>query len=157
MTKNGPVAANHVGAEAFVVISALVADYCLALDANDFDRFRNIWTEDARFTAEPDLGALPVPLSGRDAIVAAFESRPRRKDSLSRHYTTNLRLTSGEHGTVHGISAMLAIANHVSDGSLSLHRTGWYHDVFAVENGEWRIISRLLQYDAADPAGEVPA
>ena len=130
MNNDAPSAA-AVSADAFVAISALVADYGLAIDAGDFERFRRIWARDAQFDAEPDLGVVEVPLVGRDAIVAAFETmRAKPRDRRTRHYTMNLRLTPGERGTVHGLSALLAVAMLKSDGSQVVHRTGWYRDVF---------------------------
>lgn len=151
MNDDAPSAA-AVSADAFVAISALVADYGLAIDAGDFERFRRIWARDAHFDAEPDLGVVDVPLVGRDAIVAAFETmRAKPRDRRTRHYTMNLRLTPGERGTVYGLSALLAVATLKSDGSQVVHRTGWYRDVFAREDGAWRLQRRLLQYDVANP------
>ncbi len=109
---------------------------------------------DSYFTAEPDLKVLPVPLSGREAIVQAFSSmRHRSKDHYTRHYTMNLSVEPGEGGTVKGLSAMLAIQIHAGDGSMSVRRTGWYRDLFAQEEGEWRIARRVLVYDVLKGTG----
>jgi ketosteroid isomerase-like protein len=139
-----------VSPEAFVAISGLVSEYCLAYDAGDFKRFASIWTDDARFSAEP-AGPLPVPMYGRAAIVDTLAARRSAGTGRrTRHYTLNLRLEPRHDGAVTGLSAMLVVEINAHDGSMSIHRTGWYHDVFALERGQWRLQERLLVYDVLD-------
>ena len=47
--------------------------------------------------------------------------RRKPRDRRTRHYTMNLRLEPGEQGTVHGLSALLAVAMLKSDGSQVVH------------------------------------
>lgn len=139
--------------EVVLAVTKVVSDYALSYDAGDFDRFSRLWAENATFTTIPDLGVLPIPMVGRDSIVAALESLWHRNRGIAvRHYTTNISVEIGADERVVAASAILAVSDAAGAGTPIVHRSGRYDDVFVKEGGVWRFAERVITFDFADAA-----
>lgn len=108
----------------------LVALYANLNDEARWEDVAALYTEDGvmfRPTA-PD-----APVTGRDAILAAFQSRPPR---TTRHVSSNVVIDVEGPATARGTSAMLLF----NGGPAPL--VGSFHDRFALTPDGWRFAER---------------
>ena len=123
----------------------LITDFADAVDSQDYDRLRDLLTEDAVFArpSDPDK-----PMQGLENIIAAFKKRP--KERLSWHLLTNVsvRLVSAQEATgscrilmflADGGMPEVPGKGHKADGPQLL---GSYTDRFVRTAQGWRIADR---------------
>jgi len=107
----------------------------VALYANLNDAGR--WADVAALYAQDGRMARPTApdewIVGRDAILAAFLSRPAR---TTRHVCSNVVIDVVSEGEAIGESAMLLFTGEVAP------KVGSFHDRFVAVEGEWRFAER---------------
>ena len=95
------------------------ARYASAMDDNDFEVLRSVFTADASFTVDITGGPTVGPYEGGDAIVEFIESTTEEQQDQRRHVITNVRLDGN---TAYGILSLFVTA----DGELTVQTTGVY-------------------------------
>ncbi len=107
----------------------------VALYANLNDEAR--WEEVAALYAEDGVMYRPTapdaPVAGRDAILAAFKSRPPR---TTRHICSNVVIDVESEDAARGTSAMLLFTGEASP------LVGSFHDRFVLTADGWRFAER---------------
>jgi len=107
----------------------------IALYANLNDEAR--WDEVAALYVEDGLMFRPTapeaPVAGREAILAAFKSRPPR---ITRHICSNVVIDVGSDDTARGTSAMLLFTGEGAP------LVGSFHDRFVLTDDGWRFAER---------------
>lgn len=107
----------------------------IALYANLNDEAR--WDEVAALYAEDGVMFRPTapdaPIYGREAILAAFKSRPAR---TTRHVCSNVVITVESPDTASGVSAMLLFTGAAAP------LVGSFHDRFVRTAEGWRFAER---------------
>lgn len=123
---------------------ALAIEYAEIVDAQDYERLREILAEDASFgrSATPD-----ETLYGVENIVASFTSRPRNR--LTHHVMSNIRVRVETPGTASGTCRVLLFTSDTSEPQTTEGRKvapkqlmGTYHDRYVRTNDGWRIAER---------------
>ena len=116
-------------------------------DSGDFEGFSDLFTEDAFYNISPDPGLFPLPVSGRDSIVASMSGRhavnERELAIQSRHMSSNIVINDLTSRSASAVSFLLVVSVH-DDGSVDARRSGTYVDRLRKENGTWRFASRQL-------------
>lgn len=108
----------------------LVAHYANLNDASAWSDLADLFVADGRLArpiAPDDV------IAGRDAILAAFQSRPARR---TRHLCTNVAITATSDDTAEG---ECAIALFLADDVV---RVGTFKDRFIRTDGGWRFAER---------------
>ncbi len=107
----------------------------VALYANLNDEAR--WEEVAALYAQDGVMYRPTapeaPVAGREAILAAFRSRPPR---TTRHICSNVVIDVDSEDTARGTSAMLLFTGEVAP------LVGSFHDRFILTADGWRFAER---------------
>ena len=118
-------------------IERMIVDYAAANDAGNWARIAAMYTESGRMnrpTAPDDF------VTGREAVLAAFEARPAR---VSRHVVVNIRVdVSGERAT-----ATSQILLFTAAGQPPL--VGSYRDKLIRTPQGWRFVERRGSLDFA--------
>jgi gamma-hexachlorocyclohexane dehydrochlorinase len=123
----------------------LASDYCLGFDKRDFDRFMNIWWEDAVWEIGPPFGTFEKTAGITHAV----------KDILwpawlaSTHFTTNLRVTFDGPDAADGICDVDCIGTTSDNQAQTVSAT--YRDRFERRNGVWKIALRNVQMHHFSP------
>jgi hypothetical protein len=135
-----------------VAIQEVIAAYGQLLDAGQWDEFSGLFTEDAEYDISPEVGIIPVPIVGRDAISLAMQgTRGRAVGVLGRqHVSTNVIFHHQDRDRA-GTSSFLHVISVPLDGPPELRRTGIYVDEFRKDGERWRFASRRLKLDALSP------
>lgn len=113
----------------------LILDYAAHNDAGDWDGVAALYTVDGRMsrpTAPDDF------IEGRDAILAAFKSRPSR---ATRHICANIRVTMNGETIATATSQILLFTGHAAP------LVGSYADTFAKTSQGWRFTERRGSLD----------
>jgi hypothetical protein len=147
-------------------IKQLKGRYCLHLDMKDWQAYGNLFTLDASLITDSAVstnGADPKPLPelrGRESI-RTFLARLLPPGSVTVHqcHTPLIDVTSPT--TARGIWAMEDI---VQMPGFHLHGHGHYHEIYAVEDGDWRIAALhltrtridMLEGDQSGPSSIAP-
>ena len=127
--------------QAFAVLMAeraierLIIDYAARNDAGDWDALAALYLPDGRMSrpTAPD-----VFIAGREAILAAFRSRPPR---VARHIIANIRVTvTGDTATA---TSQILLFNAPAAPPL----VGSYHDRLLLTEGGWRFAERAGSLD----------
>jgi SnoaL-like domain len=129
----------------------LKARYFRLLDAQDWDGFRTLFTDDAHFELQ---GAEPI--DGADAFVA-FTSK-QLKGARTVHHGHQPELTIDSPTEAHGC---WVLADYVEWPSASGTRRGIkgygrYDETYRKRDGVWRIASWRLTYARMDPLPREP-
>lgn len=123
---------------------ALAIEYAEIVDAQDYERLREIFAQDAAFgrSATPD-----ETLHGVENIVASFISRPRNR--LTHHVMSNIRVRIETPKTASGTCRVLLFTSDTSEPQTAEGRKvapkqlmGTYHDRYVRTNDGWRIAER---------------
>lgn len=133
----------------------LVGAYGYYLDTNQFEAFADLFHEDATYDIQPDPGLIPLPLAGRDAIVAAMRGARERtgKAAFPRHIASNVVFLD-QGATEAATASFLLVVYTFPDGTHELRRTGTCLDRFRKDGDRWRFSARLMTMDTA--AGPPP-
>lgn len=140
---------NRVTAEVRAGIEELVAEHAWVLDHGDPRLLPELYTD------EGQLLGLGDPLVGRAALQRWADRRATLTERTSRHVHTNLRLRSGEDGTVGG-TLMTLLYRHDGEGT----GPSWpmlvldYTDVYARDGDRWLFASRSIERVFTDPDRE---
>ncbi len=123
----------------------LVIEFADAVDAQDYERLREIFAPDATFArpTEPD-----TVIRGIDSIIAAYTARPRNR--LTQHLCSNIRVTADSKDSANGTCRVLLFLAEASEpetpgkgrkatpGQL----LGEFTDRFRRTEAGWRIVER---------------
>lgn len=128
-------------------LTDVYARYTHAFDEGDADAVAALFTRDGEFVRR---GADPV--QGREALAAMVRAAAAR-GAGTRHLVSGVLVAPGPEdatgpGTARGTAYVQVVA--VGDDALRLIALGRYEDEFAVEDGAWRIRSRV--FEAFTPA-----
>jgi 3-phenylpropionate/cinnamic acid dioxygenase small subunit len=107
-------------------VSNTFARYASAMDDNDYEMLRSVFTDDATFTVDITGGPTVGPYEGADAIVEFIGSTTEEQQDQRRHVITNVRLDGD---AAYGILALFVTA----DGELTVQATGVYEVALAGE------------------------
>ncbi len=132
-------------------ITELIIRYAALSDAGDWGAVAALFTDDGRMsrpTAPDDF------IVGRDAILAAFEARPRR---AARHVVANVLVTLEQPTRACATSQLLLFtAKPAADGGLPIQSTapplvGTYEDRLVSDEHGWRFAERRGRLDFRKP------
>ena len=122
-------------------IRELLAAYCWHYDTAEFDRWLDLWTEDAVF--DIDGGK---PLRGREGLTkftkaaVLVNGKPPMK-----HYVMNEIIEV--HGETATARCYLLVVRKTREGALLAGSAGTYEDKLVKVNGRWRFAERKVQRD----------
>ncbi len=123
---------------------ALAIEYAEIVDAQDYERLREIFAQEATFgrSATPD-----ETLHGVENIVASFISRPRNR--LTHHVMSNIRVRLETPGNASGTCRVLLFTSDTSEPQTAEGRRvapkqlmGTYYDRYVRTDDGWRITER---------------
>lgn len=119
-------------------IARLLIRYCADNDAGNWAAVAATYLEDGRMSrpSAPDDF-----ITGRDAILAAFEARPPRR---ARHVVANILVDIGDDGTATASSQILLFT-----GPDSAPLVGSYRDLLVKTEAGWRFRERRGSLDFA--------
>ena len=118
-------------------IERMIIDYAAHNDAGDWAAVAALYADDGRMsrpTAPDDF------IEGREAILAAFQSRPARQ---SRHIVANIRVDVGDDGQSATASSQIML--FLSAGAAPL--VGSYADRLLCTDDGWRFVERRGSLD----------
>lgn len=126
------------------VLNLLYA-YAERVDAGDFDGVSDLFGHAQVFMAGPDHQAVPGPHVGSvmSRFVKVYDGSPRTK-----HLITNTILEPGESDTLVTRSQFTVLQEVPGLLPLQVVASGRYHDRFAVVDGSWAFIERIMFVDA---------
>ena len=139
----------------------LIANYTYAADEPDPALFATLWARDAQYRYARDLAGIGGLLSGREAIIEAFQGFWDRSNAFDRpvgmygrHVCLNPRIDVSD-GVVTGKTSMILVFQELRGDSIGIgvKRSGLYEDRFAVEDGRWVFAERRLAYDPPERPG----
>ena len=118
-------------------ITQLVAGYCHRLDDGEWDRFGELWAEDAELVVSGES------TRGRDAVRASVEaSQPAER--RGRHITVNVEIdVDGDSAS--GVSDFMFWVRD-REGKPKLAFLGRYYDRMTRADGVWRFARREIQF-----------
>jgi uncharacterized protein (TIGR02246 family) len=117
-------------------IERLITEYAARNDASDWPGVAALYTDDGRMsrpTAPDDF------IEGREAILAAFKSRPAR---TTRHICANIRVTLTGDKSASAISQIMLFT-----GANQAPMVGSYHDKLTLTTTGWRFTERRGSLD----------
>lgn len=126
------------------VLNLLYA-YAERVDAGDFDGVSRLFTHAQVHMAGPQHPAVPGPMVGSvmARFVKVYDGVPRTK-----HLVTNSIVEAGDDGTVSTRSQFTVLQDVPDVLPLQVVASGRYHDRFAVVNGSWAFVERVMLVDA---------
>ena len=134
-------------------IRQLLLEYANALDAADYVRYANLFTEDGELDAQ--LGQA----KGREAIISLLQERlgvdseRPRKPALHVIGQPDLRIDGDEANS----TVIWAYVTHDDEGFPLLLQLGHYRDDLARENGAWKFRRRHISRDLGFSPLDMPA
>jgi len=128
-------------------IAELITRYAALSDAGDWDALAALYTEEGRMNrpTAPDQF-----IDGREAILAAFKSRPRRS---ARHIVANVLVTLESDARARASSQLLLFSGSAAaDGGLPVQSSGppligSYEDTLVKTTEGWRFAVRRGSLD----------
>jgi hypothetical protein len=137
-----------------LAVQDCISWFAVLFDGGRFDALAELFAADAIFDVSPAPAFLPVPLHGRDAIIASISARHAQTTgtgTVHQHVSTNTvfdELTAERCATRTYLTSLGA-----APGSPPrLLTIGTYHDVFRPEGGRWCFAERRLRTETAIPA-----
>jgi ketosteroid isomerase-like protein len=123
---------------------ALAIEYAEIVDAQDYERLREIFTEDAILIRR---SIAQEAVRGLDNIIASFTSRPRNR--LTYHIMSNIRVRVETPETASGTCRVLLFTSDTSEPQTAEGRKvaprqmmGTYHDRYVRTKDGWRFAER---------------
>ena len=121
--------------------------YMAVLSASDWDTYINYFTRDAKLimtegtrTGRDDIKERMSTAGARLAAAAAARPARKRADLLS---NVEVEVT----GSTARAQSRFTFISETADGGFEVAGSGLYIDEWALEEGEWRISSRTVDYD----------
>jgi hypothetical protein len=124
----------------YAEVCNVFARYASAMDDNDFEVLRSVFTADASFTVDITGGPTIGPYESGDAIVEFISSTTQEQQDQRRHVITNVRL---EAEAAYGVLSLFVTA----DGELTVQTTGVYKVTLADAGGAPAFSSMYLTLD----------
>jgi hypothetical protein len=124
----------------YAQVCNVFARYASAMDDNNFEVLRSVFTADASFTVDITGGPTVGPYESGDAIVEFISSTTEEQQDQRRHVITNVRL---EDETAYGVLSLFVTA----DGELTVQTTGVYKVTLADSDGTLAFSSMYLTLD----------
>jgi hypothetical protein len=137
-------------------IRQLKARYCRFLDTKDVESWRRLFADDVRVRvdltpATAGAAAQPGPAwNSADEFVAAVMASLENAATVHHCHTSEIALTSGTAAS--GIWAMED--RIVYPGGRELRGTGFYHETYAKQDGDWRIKTQHLTRTLVQTLGD---
>jgi methanesulfonate monooxygenase small subunit len=138
-------------------VSELVYRTCLALDANDYERYLALCTHDFRYAVKahsPEIRRDMVWLDhDRAGMEALFRSLPRHRSdpgSLSRHATVYTVDFDAERTRATVVTGLLVFRTAPDGGGTSLFAVGKLHDVVEVRDERALLAQRTVVLDTRE-------
>lgn len=123
---------------------ALCNEYAEIVDAQDYERLREVFTEDATLVRR---GTAQEAVRGLDNIIASFTSRPRNR--LTYHIMSNIRVRVETPEAAAGTCRVLLFTSDASEPQTPEGRKvapkqlmGTYHDRYIRMKDGWRFAER---------------
>jgi len=123
---------------------ALAIEYAEIVDAQDYERLREIFTEDATLVRR---ATTQETVLGLDNIIASFTSRPRNR--LTYHILSNIRVRVETPDTAGGTCRVLLFTSDTCEPQTPEGRKvaprqlmGTYHDRYIRTKDGWRFTER---------------
>ena len=123
---------------------ALAIEYAEIVDAQDYERLREIFIEDAILIRR---SIAQEAVRGLDNIIASFTGRPRNR--LTYHIMTNIRVRLETRGTATGTCRVLLFTSDTCEPQTAEGRKvspkqlmGTYHDRYVRTEDGWRFAER---------------
>jgi hypothetical protein len=123
---------------------ALAIEYAEIVDAQDYERLREIFAEDAILSRR---SIAQETVRGLDNIIASFTSRPRNR--LTYHIMSNIRVRVETPGIASGTCRVLLFTSDTSEPQTPEGRKvspkqlmGTYHDRYIRTEDGWRFAER---------------
>jgi hypothetical protein len=141
---------------AIEAIKQVKARYCRHLDAEDWDGFRSILTDDATFNAEGH------PFDDADQFVAGVVRHHTLAKVRTVHHCHMPEIALQTPASATGIWAMTDYVDRIwveSGQREAFVGYGHYEETYALDDGDWRISSMVLtrlRTDILDPVGLPP-
>ncbi len=128
-------------------IRDLMSAYCFHVDNGEFDKFAELFTEDAIFEAGP-FGKL----QGRKAIHEFINAQvPRPGEGPARKHCTFNHIIRVNGGEARADSYIIVVRE--SSGGIMASLAGRYEDLLVKEAGEWRFKVRKIHFDISGDLG----
>jgi SnoaL-like domain len=124
----------------YAQVCNVFARYASAMDDNNFEVLRSVFTADASFTVDITGGPTVGPYESGDAIVEFISSTTEDQQDQRRHVITNVRL---EDETAYGVLSLFVTA----DGELTVQTTGVYKVTLADSGATLAFSSMYLTLD----------
>ena len=125
-----------------LAIRDVIARYAWALDTGDVDEFVACFCRDGALVW--DAFETPGRWQGADALRhfgTFFRDQPT--SAGRQHHVTNTTIAACEAGA--RSRSYCAVAVRQGDGPHLLHVMGYYEDLFRLEDGEWRLVERVIR------------
>jgi hypothetical protein len=123
---------------------ALAIEYAEIVDAQEYERLREIFAEDAALVRR---AIAPETVCGLENIIASFTSRPRNR--LTYHIMSNIRVRVETPETASGTCRVLLFTSDTSEPQTpegrkvaSKQLMGTYHDRYVRTKDGWRFAER---------------
>jgi hypothetical protein len=124
----------------YAQVCNVFARYASAMDDNNFEVLRSVFTADASFTVDITGGPTVGPYQSGDAIVEFISSTTQEQQDQRRHVITNVRL---EDDAAYGVLSLFVTAA----GELTVQTTGVYKVTLADAGGVPAFSSMYLTLD----------
>ena len=129
-----------------VEIQQLLARYCFAHDSQDVQMLRECFSKDVSL----------FDLHGRDEVVSKYAEGYKSLTARRRHVLTNFIML--EDGDTEALVQSYITLYLIKDERLELHLIGVYRDTVVIEDGAWRIKTRVATMDVPyNPGDTKPA
>ena len=123
----------------------LVIEFAQVVDAQEYERLRELFAPDATFARPTDPDTL---IHGVDSIIEAYAARPRKR--LTQHLCTNIRIAADSEDTAHGTCRVLLFLADASEPELpgkgrkaaASQLLGEFADRFRRTSAGWRFVER---------------
>jgi ketosteroid isomerase-like protein len=127
----------------------LIHRYSVCLDTGDFDGLEVVFADDVVFDVTPDPGLFPLPVKGKDELMAALRARYEevQETAVRRHLVTCTMVDELEDDRARTRS-LLTVVSVPHGAAPELRGTGVYHDEFVRRDSRWLFKQRHLKVDA---------
>jgi hypothetical protein len=126
-------------------ILELLARAAYGYDEREVEMLKDSFSEGANFVIDIAGVDGEILVEGREAIMALQTGAMEEQSDKRRHVVTNVFFTSEGDGKATVVSNLTITS--VEDGAIRLVSSGIYRDEVAMEDGQWRIVSRRLDLD----------
>jgi ketosteroid isomerase-like protein len=130
-----------------LAITEVINAYGYFYDTKQWDKFGQLFTEDATFNMAPDLNLIKLPLKGRAEVQKLMEGARAANDpadEFPHHVSSNVVFRHLGKDRAATSSFVSVTFNKKGAASSDVRYVGVYVDEFRKDGGRWRIASRNL-------------